>query len=710
MSKPLQYFCLILLVLSLFSCSRTNKKILITKWIDSPDFEDNYQGFLAGLKEKGFEEGKNLEILVNDAAGDIEKQRQDFENLKEQKFDLIFTRGSSVTELAHEIFSKKIPRVFSIVSFPQELDIWDSGSEIIGTSNHISVKEQNEVFERLSPGFKSIAFLRSKHGQPNSRIQLHEFKDYYEPKSIQVIDLVSEDVEELSEKIIEYTGNIDIIVGACDGLIQNDHNAKIIADLAFELKIPSFACNGSLVKKGFLAALVTDYFKIGKEAGIMAADLLKGSQYFSAMNMGHTLHINKKTLNHLNLGPLNSINEFGNLIIHGEPIAETKHEDENYFNIYLDSDRSNNIQSASSIEKGVKLAFKEAGNKISGVDVRFVIKDHSGNTVKVEKHLLEFINDPHALVYYAGLHSPPIIKLRDFINENNILTMVPWAAGAPITRSGDLENFIFRLSLDDAKVGRFIADYSVKNKSCKNPYLLLENTRWGESNKVSMLKAFASYGLQPKVVRFGWNMNDHAAFKMVQDVINSRADCIGLVANALESSKVAKAMLRYDATKRIPIISHWGISGGNFSSLIPYEKRQGLDLSFVQTKFSFNHPELSNFAKNIFAKLRETYPVEIKSSYDLKAAVGFIHAYDLTKLLIASSQSLDLSYDVALSRKMLKEALENKLSKPIQGLVKQYQSPFSNYDESKPDAHEALNITDYAMAKFGRNDEVILID
>ena len=85
-----------------------------------------------------------------------------------------------------------------------------------------------------------------------------------------------------------------------------------------------------------------------------------------------------------------------------------------------------------------------------------------------------------------------------------------------------------------------------------------------------------------------------------------------------------------------------------------------------------------------------------------------MHAYDLTKIFIAAVEQSGLSGNNIDDREAIKKALED-LKKPVVGLIKTYHQPFSKYTKSNPDAHEALNSSDYTMGFFGPKNEVILL-
>lgn len=383
--------------------------------------------------------------------------------------------------------------------------------------------------------------------------------------------------------------------------------------------------------------------------------------------------------------------------------------DDHIIRIYQDADLSNHKESSQAIQKGIEVAFDEVGNEIMGYKVEFKYLDHRGNVIRSKQNYKEFLADPDAFAIYSGIHSPPLITNREFINQSKALTLVPWAAGGPITRYPSKDNWVFRLSVDDTRAGPVIVDFAIKDKKCKSPHLLLEDSPWGNSNLKSMSKALKKHNInEPKVTRFGWNLRDQGARAIIRNIINGGSDCIILVSNAVEGTVIAKSLVDVEAS--IPLISHWGITGGNFHEELPMEKRKNLDLSFIQSCFAFTNPGQTKLSKDVFERLKKLSNGKIKEPNDLKSAVGFIHAYDLTKLLIEAIKQAGLSGNNVKDRNSIRIALEN-LQKPVHGLVKTYQTPYSVFDAvNNPNAHEALHKENYCMARYGSQDEMLIID
>lgn len=379
--------------------------------------------------------------------------------------------------------------------------------------------------------------------------------------------------------------------------------------------------------------------------------------------------------------------------------------------IYQDADFSRHSESADSIKKGIELAFDEIDNQIHGHQIKFKYLDHRGKVNLSKKNYEAFAEDPEALVVFSGMHSPPLIKNRAFINESKALTLVPWAAGGPITRYPDEENWIFRLSIDDTRAAPVILNYAIEQKGCSSPALFLEKTPWGDGNLRTMWNHLEDRGISNvKVRRFDWNTQEKGATALLGDAIDSGSNCVVFVGNAIEGATFAQAMINLPQEKRVPIVSHWGITGGDFHVEINHLDREQVDISFIQSCFAFTDPEgQSEFSRDVFQRLSKKYPEEIREAGDIKSAVGLIHAYDLSRLLIQAIHEAKLTGDTKEDRNAIRVALEN-LQSEVQGLVKTYRRPFSVFNaDTAPNAHEALDPESFCMAKYGSDNEIVLV-
>lgn len=386
--------------------------------------------------------------------------------------------------------------------------------------------------------------------------------------------------------------------------------------------------------------------------------------------------------------------------------VSTAHAQQKY-TIYLDADFSGATASSLSIQQGINTALAEVDHQLQGMLFEVITKDHRAHSLRSKRNLEAFLADERALVVFSGLHSPPLLANKAFINENKILLLDPWAAAGPITRSSSGQNWVFRLSIDDSNAGRFISQKALE-QGFKKPYLLLEDTGWGRSNEKTMTQALKEASIKPVGLSwFNWGAGKNHAKVLLRDIKASGADVIFFVGNSAEGATFTHAMIELPESIRLPIRSHWGITGGDFTQKVTATEREKVDLQFIQTNFSFLNDDLSMFAQRVLALAIESNK-DIKHKGDIHAQTGFIHAYDLTKIMIAAIEQVKLTGNKNTDSRLVHQALEG-LKQPVQGLLKKYQRPFTPYSKENPDAHEALTITDYSMGKFNNNNEVVLL-
>jgi len=234
----------------------------------------------------------------------------------------------------------------------------------------------------------------------------------------------------------------------------------------------------------------------------------------------------------------------------------------------------------------------------------------------------------------------------------------------------------------------------------KKPYLLLEQTGWGRSNHKTMTQQLERLGIGLAGQQmFNWNLGIHEAKLIARNIANSGADVVFLVANAPEGKVLLDALMEDEKTQSIAVRSHWGITGGQFYQSLKASTRDRMDLKFIQTDFSFLSSELSDQAQQVFAKTQALFPEEISNVDDIKAPTGFVHGYDLTRLLLEAMEKVDMTLSVKQIRQAIKNQLE-LLDTPVRGLIRDYKRPFSEYTPNNLNAHEALDPENYAMGYF----------
>ncbi|MZH01922.1 MAG: DctP family TRAP transporter solute-binding subunit [Nitrospinae bacterium] len=356
--------------------------------------------------------------------------------------------------------------------------------------------------------------------------------------------------------------------------------------------------------------------------------------------------------------------------------------------IGLDADlTAGSSRAGLAIKRGMELAVREINQNggVLGKSLRIISRDHSGISARGIDNINKFSKVKNLVAVMSGLHSPVALSELETIHKEKIIYLDPWAAATPIVDNGFEPNFVFRVSVRDEHAGPFLVRQAL-NAGKKNIALLLENTGWGRSNHKAMSSALNMKKKEPKIVEwFNWSEQDLTP--QLKRIRAAKADIILLVANAPEGKIIIKTMVKEGII--LPIISHLGITGGNFGEELKEELNQ-IPLKFLQTYSFLNSKSHKN--KEIIKQYLNLY--QISNKRKIIAPVGTAHAYDLVHLL---AKAIKISGGI--DRSVVRNALEN--IKSHNGLVKNYRPPFT------PVRHDALKSDDFFLAKYDREGNIV---
>ena len=137
-----------------------------------------------------------------------------------------------------------------------------SENNLVGTRDYISPAQQYFAFERLYPHTKMLAFVH-RADEPNSVIQLNQFKQLLEERKIGVIDIAGVNIQDINAQLNAHLHQIDALFLSCDTLVQTGGEEIGIAFGRLHRK-PVLTCNNVGVSKGALIGNVPVYILLGK--------------------------------------------------------------------------------------------------------------------------------------------------------------------------------------------------------------------------------------------------------------------------------------------------------------------------------------------------------------------------------------------------------------------------------------------------------------
>jgi branched-chain amino acid transport system substrate-binding protein len=348
-------------------------------------------------------------------------------------------------------------------------------------------------------------------------------------------------------------------------------------------------------------------------------------------------------------------------------------------------------QSGEAITRGLALAIDEInakGGLLGGRMLELVQRDDESSPPKGLIAARELISD-NVVAIFGGIDSPVSMAMIPVLNKEKRIYMGVWAAATGITRNGANPNYAFRVSAVDALVDVKLLRFAHQKFGAKKAGLMLINNPWGQSNEKGLDAASKA---DPAVAIAGvekYENNDVDMVPQLTRLKDAGADAIILVANAQPGAQVMKSRERMGWT--VPVVSHWGISGGRFFELAGASAGEP---DFVQTYSFFG--KQGPVGERVLAGLQKKYP-QIKGPGDVFAPVGTANAYDAMHILalgIAQAGSTDPD--------AIRAALED-LKTPYEGLIKTYAKPFT------PDNHDALGPDDYIMVHY-EGDKIVPVN
>jgi branched-chain amino acid transport system substrate-binding protein len=333
--------------------------------------------------------------------------------------------------------------------------------------------------------------------------------------------------------------------------------------------------------------------------------------------------------------------------------------------------------SGEAIQRGMLLAIDEINQDggVQGRPLELVTRDIQNDPEAGVTALREMVEQEQIVAVFGSIFSPVMLGQLDAIHELEIPLINPWGSVTEITKNGRQPNYAFRVSVSDEQADEFLVRYALEVKNVQQPGIIADTSTWGDSNVAGLVNSLAARGMTPAgVERF--DQGDTNMSGQLERLQQAGADGLLMIANAPEGAGIVRSMatLGWDA----PVVSHWGVSGGNFVELAGADNAE--KTVTLQT-YSFYGPQSprGEALQNAYHARFGTHRTE-----EIMAPVGVAHGYDGMQLLAQAIRQAGST-----DGPKMREALENL--EPFDGLVKRYAPPFT------PDNHDALLAADYMM-------------
>jgi tripartite ATP-independent transporter DctP family solute receptor len=338
------------------------------------------------------------------------------------------------------------------------------------------------------------------------------------------------------------------------------------------------------------------------------------------------------------------------------------------------------------IKRGVELAADKINSQggLLGKKVVVIAKDHKNISTQGIKNIRLFLSNSDVKAIIGGKQSAIIAGEVKYIQKGKKPYISPWAASSKIIDNEYEQNYLFRVSANDKFITKKLFNEVIRNHH--HPLLLVENSIWGRG----ALKSIDELALKQKIdplPSLVINRGEKDFSTLIEKIKRGEFDSILMIVNSSEGTNVIKAFSKNGIL--IPVVSHWGITGGEF-----YKKNKEylkkIDLRFIQS-FSFvNNTDPK--AKELYFSYLKKYGK--KSLKDIHAPNAVAQAFD-SALLLAEAIKKANSFEGGKIKKHLETIKE------LKGVIKTYENPFDSRD------HEALEENDFFFAEFNKDGIIV---
>ncbi len=280
--KILVCICLVLALAIPFTsgCGPATKyKIGISQIVTHPALDATREGIIAGLAEKGYVEGDNLEIDYQNSEGDMTLVASIAQKFVSDKVDAIVSIATPNSLAAIDAAKgTDIPVIFSAITDPAGSGMvtdWDNhpNENVTGVSDMIVVQDDVQLITQIVSNVKKIGTLYNA-GEANSVFLTSKLKEACNALDIEVVEsTVSTSADVLAAAQALVGRGVDAIWVGTDNTVVSGLEALI--KVCEDNQIPLFPSDEPSIERGGIAAYGFDYYDIGLQTGYMVARVLE---------------------------------------------------------------------------------------------------------------------------------------------------------------------------------------------------------------------------------------------------------------------------------------------------------------------------------------------------------------------------------------------------------------------------------------------------
>lgn len=259
-------------------------KVAILQHASQSILDTGREGMMAGLAERGWVQGRNLEVKRYNAEGDMPTGQAIAQTMASGGNDLLLTISTpSLQAVANANKTTQTPHVFGLVADPVAAGVGvskdnplDHPAWLAGFGTMQPVKRAFEIARLMNPALKSVGIVWNA-GEANSEAQVKLARKICAGMGIDLVEVTVENSAGVAEAAAALTSRgVEAIWVNGDVSVITSIDAVVAAGR--KAGIPVFTVIPPNAKRGALFDFGADYYEVGRLAGVLAGDILNGTK------------------------------------------------------------------------------------------------------------------------------------------------------------------------------------------------------------------------------------------------------------------------------------------------------------------------------------------------------------------------------------------------------------------------------------------------
>jgi putative tryptophan/tyrosine transport system substrate-binding protein len=271
--------------------------------VQDETLEEAKRGFYDALKDGGFEDGKTVKMIYQNANGEIPTLNNILDYFIAQKVTLIAT-NPTVATIAAVAKTETIPVCMMVSPRPDLAKLQDANGaappNLFGVYETLAYIDTSvALIKQVFPNAKRVGTIYNT-SEPNSVNSMERLKSTCAALGLQLETVGVNTSNESQQAALALAGKkIDVFFALPDNIIFSSF--ETVQKALGDKKVPIVTSEIGLVKRGALLAYGADLYEWGRQAGVAAVRVLKGEKNLAP----EEVKIRRRVYNALTLRSMN---------------------------------------------------------------------------------------------------------------------------------------------------------------------------------------------------------------------------------------------------------------------------------------------------------------------------------------------------------------------------------------------------------------------